>query len=659
MAILTRFRVSRRLQVGFGAILLLMVVAVGVGVAKLQTLATVVDGVTTDRWHEVTAAAGMRNLMEVNAREAAQIALASDLGELATVMNRMAGNSSAIDSLMALLEHELVDPDGLPYLQRVQEERAAVVATFPRLRSAVEAGDARLAGEIFKTETTAALNRQGEALDALSAYEAALMDADGDAAVASAASGRVALLALGVVALVLGLVLSWSIYQSIIRPLERVKTATAELQRGRISSRTGLEASDEIGEIAWQLDRLAERLETYLVGALKAISRGELAIELDAGREGDEVTPHIAHTLETLRHLVSEVNRLTDAGVNGDLSARGKADAFHGAYREVVAGINDTLEAITGPIQEGNAAIARLAQGDFTARVLGDYRGDHASLKENLNETAESLAAAIARIRDAAVAVQSNAGSIQDSSQVMAGAAEETTTQAAAVSAASQQASANVQVVASAAEEMASSIQEISGQLQDALEVASRAVREAETAAGLIDELGTSSQEIGDVIQVITSIAEQTNLLALNATIEAARAGDAGKGFAVVASEVKQLASQTARATDEISAKIGGVQESTSRAVMQIGGITEVISQINQISTAIASAMEEQSAVVAEIARSANEASRGTDDVSSSIGGVSEASQSTASGAEQLRSSASALAGVAGELDGLVASFRV
>jgi methyl-accepting chemotaxis protein len=659
MTILTRLRVSRRLQVGFGAILLLMVMAVGVGVAKLQTLATVVDGVTTDRWHEVTAAAEMRNLMELNAREAAQIALASDLGEVATVMDRMAGNSSAIDSLMALLEHELIDAEGLPYLRRVQEERAAVVATFPRLQSAVEAGDARLAGEIFKTETTAALNRQGEGLDALSAYEAALMDADGDAAVASAASGRVALVALGVVALVMGLILSWSIYQSIIRPLERVKTATAELQRGRISSRTGLEASDEIGEIAWQLDRLAERLETYLVGALKAISRGELAIDLDAGREGDEVTPHIAHTLETLQDLVSEVKRLTEAGVNGNLSARGKADAFHGAYREVVAGINDTLEAITGPIQEGNAAIARLAKGDFTARVLGDYRGDHASLKDNLNETAESLAAAIARIRDAAVAVQSNAGSIQDSSQVMAGAAEETTTQAAAVSAASQQASANVQVVASAAEEMASSIQEISGQLQDALEVASRAVREAETAAGLIDELGTSSQEIGDVIQVITSIAEQTNLLALNATIEAARAGDAGKGFAVVASEVKQLASQTARATDEISAKIGGVQESTSRAVMQIGGITEVISQINQISTAIASAMEEQSAVVAEIARSANEASRGTDDVSSSIGGVSEASQSTASGAEQLRSSASALAGVAGELDGLVASFRV
>ena len=171
-------------------------------------------------------------------------------------------------------------------------------------------------------------------------------------------------------------------------------------------------------------------------------------------------------------------------------------------------------------------------------------------------------------------------------------------------------------MVATSAEEMSSSIQEISAQLQEALRVAADATNQADSTVQLMDELGSSSLEIGEIVKVITNIAEQTNLLALNATIEAARAGDAGKGFAVVAHEVKQLASQTAKATEEIADKIKGVQDRTGNAVLSIRSISEVIEQINTISTSIAGAVEEQNAAIAEIARSASEASRGTEEVS-------------------------------------------
>ncbi|WP_235558644.1 methyl-accepting chemotaxis protein, partial [Nocardioides sp. Leaf285] len=235
-------------------------------------------------------------------------------------------------------------------------------------------------------------------------------------------------------------------------------------------------------------------------------------------------------------------------------------------------------------------------------------------------------------------------------SQGMGDGATLTSDRAASATGSAGEVSASIQTVASAAEEMTASIREIAQNATEAATVATGAVTVASSAQGTVASLGESSAEIGQVIKVITSIAQQTNLLALNATIEAARAGDAGKGFAVVANEVKELAKETARATEDIGRKIEAIQGDTTGAVTAIAEISEVIGRINDIQTTIASAVEEQTATTNEIARSVTEAAGGANGIADDIAQVASAADDTRHGAHNTLESATALATMATEL---------
>jgi methyl-accepting chemotaxis protein len=246
--------------------------------------------------------------------------------------------------------------------------------------------------------------------------------------------------------------------------------------------------------------------------------------------------------------------------------------------------------------------------------------------------------------------VSTQSSQMQTSAETMSSVAQQTLDQSIAVSTASEQATASVQTVATAAEELSASISEISRQVSHSTDISQQAVAAADGTNQTIRELAEGATRIGEVVNLINDIANQTNLLALNATIEAARAGDAGKGFAVVASEVKNLASQTARATEDISAQIGSIQSTTQDAVGAIEGIGKTISEMNEIATTIASAVEEQGAATSEISRNVQEAAQGTQNVTESIVSVKSGSEQTGDASGEVLTSASQLAR---EFDGL------
>jgi methyl-accepting chemotaxis protein len=262
-----------------------------------------------------------------------------------------------------------------------------------------------------------------------------------------------------------------------------------------------------------------------------------------------------------------------------------------------------------------------------------------------------------ARVKGVVETVASAATEMQATASAMSGTAEETSRQAMVVASASEQASANVQTVASATEELSSSIQEIRRQVATSSQIANQAVMETKRTSDTMNALVLAAQQIGDIIRLINEIASQTNLLALNAMIEAARAGDAGKGFAVVASEVKALATQTARATDEIQVKVGEIQAATGGAKSAVEGVEKTITRLNEIAGNIAAAIEQQGAATREISSNVQQAAHGTYEVNSNITGVSQAAAEAGSAATQVLGSANGLSKEAEALRHEVESF--
>jgi methyl-accepting chemotaxis protein len=347
---------------------------------------------------------------------------------------------------------------------------------------------------------------------------------------------------------------------------------------------------------------------------------------------------------------------------------------------------------IVNPINAMTMAMRKIAQGDTATSIPALGRGDEVGamaqsvkvfrdnmieaerlrgeqdvLKSQADSERKLLLARMADefergVRASLDSLSGAASEMQATSRGMSSTAIEASQQATSVAAVAEQASVNVQTVAAATEELSSSVSEIGRQVTQSTEIAGQAVAEANRTNVTVQGLSAAAQKIGDVVKLISDIASQTNLLALNATIEAARAGEAGRGFAVVANEVKSLASQTAKATDEISAQVGAMQGATTEAVQAIEGIGRTIGSINEITSAISAAVEEQGAATQEIARNVQEAALGTGQVSSNIAAVNSAAEKTGSASSGVLASAEQLskqaATLRADVDRFLANIR-
>jgi methyl-accepting chemotaxis protein len=325
----------------------------------------------------------------------------------------------------------------------------------------------------------------------------------------------------------------------------------------------------------------------------------------------------------------------------------------------LVAGVGMVIaQVIRRQVTEVQRAVEAMAEGDLTVVPAVDSADELGQMARAVTRAQENLRATVSGVVETAQTVAAAAEELSAASHQVVAGSDETSAQAGVVAAAAEQVSRNVQTVAAGAEQMGASIREIAQNSTQAAKIAGQATDVAQSTNDQVARLGVSSQEIGNVVKVITSIAEQTNLLALNATIEAARAGEAGKGFAVVAGEVKELAQETAKATEDIARRVEAIQGDTTGAVAAISEISSIIASINDYQLTIASAVEEQTATTNEMSRSVAEAATGSGEIATNITGVAAAAAQSSQTLNQMGGAIGELARMSEDLRARVAGFR-
>lgn len=438
--------------------------------------------------------------------------------------------------------------------------------------------------------------------------------------------------------------LALAVALGIVRPINKLSAVADKLALGDTNLVVDTSAKDEVGDLSRSMSAVIENIRSQSAVA-ERIAAGDLAVEVTAWSEMDTLAKSMMRVVTTLRNLTSEAALLTKDAAEGKLSTRGNSDEFKGGYKEILEGVNRTMEAMVGPINEASSVLQRVAGRDLKVRMNGNYNGDFAKIKDAINTAVQNLDDALAQAALGAEQVATAAAQISSGSQSLS-------------QGASEQASA-LQDVSSSLEEMTSMIKltaahakEARGLADAARGSADKGVNSMRRLSEAIDKIKASSDATARIVKTIDEIAFQTNLLALNAAVEAARAGDAGKGFAVVAEEVRNLAVRSAEAAKNTANLI---EESVGKAEAGVAINNEVLTNLVEIDAQVKRVSE----VMEEIAAASEQQSQGVDQVNRAVHQMNQVTQQTAANAEESASAAEELSGQAEDMKSMVYGFSL
>ncbi len=456
------------------------------------------------------------------------------------------------------------------------------------------------------------------------------------------------------------------------KPLTDLTLTAGKLALGETDIIVTSTTNDEIGKLQKSFSEMIEKIKLQAEAAVK-IAKGDLSVNIAAKSDKDILTHAMNKVIESLRKLSAETDILIKSAVAGELDRRSNAGQFEGAYKEIIEGFNQTLDAVIKPVQDCMKVLEIMSTGDFSSRVKEDYEGQHKLLKESVNKLGDSMVNILRDVSDAIQAVASASNQISSSTEELAAGAEEQSAQSNEIAAAVNEMTATItqttKHASNAADNSKTSLELASVGNNAALETVEgmKEISQVVNRTGkTIKELGKSSDQIGEIVQVIDDIADQTNLLALNAAIEAARAGEQGRGFAVVADEVRQLAERTTKATKEIAEMIKKIQKDTNEAVVSMEYGVKEVERGKELAVKAGNALEKiivsvqhVNDVISQVAAASEEQSATAEQISRNIESINNVTRESAAGTQQIARAAEELNKLTDNLQNLINKFNI